>query len=97
MDSEARLSLISVMVTAVIITLNHLYSLGASAFMLGAVLLVVPLALWSWFRVTKSSVAFVGYMLMNVWIIVGFGLFKGLWKTALPLLVGTFQIGRAHV
>ena len=29
-------------------------------------------------------------MILNVWIIVGFGLFKGLWKTALPLLVGTF-------
>jgi hypothetical protein len=89
MDMKARLSLISVLVTAAMITVNHLYSLGASAFVLGAVLFLMPTGLWWWFRTTNSQVAFVGYLLMNVWIIVVFGLFKGLWNTVLPLVAAT--------
>ena len=50
----ARLSLISVMVTAIAITVNHLYSLGASAFVLGAALLVIPAALLDRFTSTGS-------------------------------------------
>src|SRR6266516_3219893 len=73
----ARPSLISVVAAAVAITVNHAYPLGAKAFLLGATLLVVPAVLWMWFRRTGSNAAFIGYMLMNAWIIVGFGLMKG--------------------
>src|SRR5437762_4785323 len=45
MHEAARRSLISVMLTAVIITANHLYVLGPKAFGLAAVLLVGPAAL----------------------------------------------------
>lgn len=89
MHEAARRSLMSVMLTAVIITVNHLDVLGPKAFGLGAVLLVGPLALLWWFRNTKSPVAFAGYLLMNLWIVVGFGLVKGLWGITLPLYVGT--------
>jgi len=89
MHEAARRSLISVMLTAVVITANHVYVLGPKAFGLGAVLLVGPAALLWWFRNTKSRVAFVGYLLMNLWIVVGFGLMKGLWGITLPLYVGT--------
>ena len=82
-------SLISVMLTAVAITVNHLYTLGAPGLLLGATLLVVPAALWTWFRRTGSRAALVGYMLMNLWIVVGFGIVKGLWGTILPLYLGT--------
>lgn len=89
MHTAARRSLLSVAITAVLITLNHLYSLGPRALALGAVLVVVPTALVLWFRNTKSEVAFAGYLLMNVWIVAGFGLAKGFWGGALRLFVGT--------
>src|SRR5438046_5561759 len=86
MQEAARRSLISVTLTAVMITANHLYVLGPKAFGLGAVLLVGPAALLWWFRNTRSSVAFAGYLFMNLWIVVGFGLIKGLWGITLPLI-----------
>ena len=89
MHEAARRSLLSVMLTAVMITANHIYTLGSGAFGLGAVLLFGPLALLWWFRNTKSQVAFAGYLLMNLWVVVGFGLMKGLWGIALPLYLGT--------
>src|SRR5213594_5122787 len=89
MHEAARRSLISVTLTAVMITANHLYVLGPKALGLGAVLLVGPVALLWWFRNTRSSVAFAGYLLMNLWIVVGFGLIKGLWKSTLPVFLGS--------
>ena len=84
-----RLSLVSVMLTAVAITVNHTYTLGATALLLGGALLVTPAALLMWFRKTGSKAAFTGYMLMNLWIVVGFGLMKGLWDTTLRVFLGT--------
>src|SRR5437867_3077074 len=89
MHTYARRSLLSVIVTAVLITVTHLYPLGTRAFALGAVLLVVPTSLLWWFRNTRSRLAFAGYLLMNLWIVVGFGLLEGLWSITLPLYVGT--------
>ena len=66
---EGRLALVSVMLTAVAITVNHWYSLGSSAFVLGALLLVVPAALWWAYKRTGRRVAFAAYLVMNAWII----------------------------
>src|SRR5438034_4030936 len=85
MHTSARRSLLSVIVTAVLITVNHLYPLGTRALGLGAMLVLVPTALLWWFRTTRSRVAFTGYLLMNLWIVIGFGLIKGLWKSTLPV------------
>ena len=46
-------SQISVMLTAVAITVNHVYTLGAKAFLLGAALLLIPAVLLIWFRKTR--------------------------------------------
>src|SRR5881396_3872020 len=89
MHRYASRSLLTVLVTAVLITVNHLYPLGTRALALGAVLVVVPTALLWWFRNTRSRVAFAGYLLMNLWIVVGFGLIKGLWKSTLPVFLGS--------
>ena len=89
MHTSARRSLLSVIVTAVLITVNHLYPLGTRALGLGAMLVLVPTALLWWFRTTRSRVAFTGYLLMNLWIVIGFGLIKGLWKSTLPVFLGT--------
>src|SRR5207249_8462392 len=52
-------------------------------------LVVLPTTLLWWFRTTRSRVAFAGFLLMNLWIVVGFGLIKGLWKSTLPVFLGT--------
>jgi ABC-type branched-subunit amino acid transport system substrate-binding protein len=85
-----RLSLISMMVTVIAITVNHLYSLGASAFVLGAALLLIPAALLGRFTSTGSRLALIGYVAMNLWMIVGFGLVKGLWESTLRVFLSTF-------
>ncbi len=84
----ARRSLLSIGVTAALITINHLYALGPKAFGLGVVLIVAPTLLLWWFKRTRSNVAFGGYLLMNLWVVIGFGLLKGLWKSALPVFAG---------
>jgi ABC-type branched-subunit amino acid transport system substrate-binding protein len=86
---NARRSLTSVLLTALTVTLNHTYTLGPPAFALGAVLLLLPTALLWWFRTTASRVAFAGYLLVSLWIVVGFGLINGLWGVALPLFLGS--------
>ena len=52
-------------------------------------MIVLPAAFLLWFRNTKSRAALAGYLLMNLWIVVGFGLYNGLWRGALRLYGGT--------
>ena len=85
-----RASVIAVALAAVVITVNHVFTLGSGAFLLGAVLLAVPPALWIWFRRTGSMWALAAYGVLNAWIVVGFGLIKGLWDSTLPIFAGTF-------
>lgn len=88
--ADGARSLVSVMLTAIAITVNHWYSLGGGALVLGVVLLIVPATLWWVFQLTGNRVAFAAYLAMNAWIIIGFGFIKGLWEGALRLLLGTF-------
>jgi branched-chain amino acid transport system substrate-binding protein len=87
--NAARRSLASIGLAAVAITINHLYSLGPRAVGLAAVLVVVPTALLLWYRRTGSTLARTGYGAVVAWIVVGFGLYKGLWLGMLRLFVGT--------
>ena len=89
MRTTIRHSILSVVLTAIAITVNHLLVLGPAALALGAVLLVLPALLLWWFTATRSRLALAGYLLMNLWIIVGFGLVKGLWDDTLRLYLGT--------
>src|SRR5438034_6372646 len=89
MHTAARRSLLSIVVTAAFLTISHVYTLGAAALALGAVLVLVPTTLLLWYRKTKSPVAFGGYLLMNVWIVAGFGIAKGFWGGLLRLFIGT--------
>src|SRR5436190_20403733 len=93
----AGISLLSMMLTAVVITINHAYKLGPMALFLGAVLVAVQAAFWWWFRQTQSRFALAGYVAMNVWVVAGFGLFKGLWKTVIPLVTGAPRTGSVGI
>src|SRR5262245_37250735 len=88
-EESGRASLVSVALTAIAITANHVYTLGASALILGIFLLVVSASLFTWYRRTGSTSALVGYLMMNAWIVVGFGAIKGLWDIILPIFAGT--------
>jgi ABC-type branched-subunit amino acid transport system substrate-binding protein len=90
MSSHSRLSLVSVILTIAFITVNHLFTLGAAAYGLGGGLLVAAAVLMGWLRLTNSRAPFAIYMLLSLWIGVGFGLIKGLWGITLPLFLGTF-------
>jgi ABC-type branched-subunit amino acid transport system substrate-binding protein len=96
MDSQNEIrragwrSVIAVALTTVAITFNHVFTLGGVAFLLGATLLVLPPALWIWFRRTGNRWALAAYGVMNAWIVVGFGVIKGLWDITLPIFAGTF-------
>jgi ABC-type branched-subunit amino acid transport system substrate-binding protein len=89
LQQYAQASLVSVVLTAIAITVNHAYTLGVGAFLLGATLVVVPAVLLMWFRRTGSKAAFIGYLLMNLWLVVGFGLVEGLWDSTLRVFLGT--------
>ena len=82
-------SVVAVALTAVAITFNHVFTLGSGAFVLGAALLAVPPTLWIWFRRTGNRWALAAYGAMLAWIVVGFGVIKGLWDITLPIFVGT--------
>jgi ABC-type branched-subunit amino acid transport system substrate-binding protein len=95
MDSQNAIragwrSLVAVALTAAAVTFNHVFTLGSGAFVLGAALLAVPPALWIWFRRTGNRWALAAYGVMNAWIVVGFGVIKGLWDITLPIFAGTF-------
>lgn len=85
----ARRSLASVVAAAAAITANHLFSLGPRALALGLGITAAAVALLLWFRRGRSPVALAAYLALNLWVVVGFGLWKGLWKGALPLFVGS--------
>src|SRR5216110_494070 len=87
----ARRSLLSIGVTAALITINHLSVLGPKAFGLGAVLIVGPALLLWWFKRTRSNVAFAGYLAMNLGVVIGFGLLKRVCKSTVPVFDGTLR------
>src|SRR4029453_15794855 len=89
LQQYAQASLVSVVLTAIAITVNHVYTLGVGAFLLGATLVVVPAVLLMWLRRTGSKAAFIGYLLMNLWLVVGFGLVEGLWDSTPAGFFGT--------
>jgi ABC-type branched-subunit amino acid transport system substrate-binding protein len=89
MDPADRRSLLSVMLTAAVITLNHWYALGPRALLLGTALLVPSAAFWWRLCARNSRIAGLGYLAMSLWIVLGFGLLKGLWGITLPLFLGT--------
>lgn len=87
--NAARRSLFSVWAAAAAITANHLFTLGPRALGLGLFLAIVPTLLMLHYRRSRSQLTLGAYILMSLWIVVGFGLYKGLWKGVLRLFFGT--------
>jgi ABC-type branched-subunit amino acid transport system substrate-binding protein len=87
---NARASLASVAGASVAIVINHLPVLGLRALALGALLLGASAAFLLRYRARRAWPALAGHLLVSLWIVVGFGLYKGLWRGALRLYLGTF-------
>ena len=90
----ARLSLAWVLATAFLTTFHHYYRLGLSTLGLGMAVLGLPLASLLWFRRTRSPAALWAYALSSGWVIVGFGIIDGMWKSTLKLFLGNFLLAR---
>ena len=86
----ARLSLLSVTLTSVLTTIHHYYKLGNGAFILGAIIIGLPVIFLNWFRKTKAVVPFILYILMNAWIIIGFGIIDGFWDSTIKVYFSNF-------
>ena len=86
----ARLSLASIIITAVFITIHHLYKLGPPALILGSVIVASGVMLLRWFRSTKGIIPLILYVLLNVWLIVGFGLMDGFWDSTIKVFFANF-------
>jgi len=86
----ARLSLLSVTLTAILTTIHHYYKLGNGAFVLGVVIIFLPILFLSWFRKTKTTIPFILYILMNLWIIMGFGIVDGFWDSTIKVYFSNF-------
>src|SRR5262245_51422419 len=88
-ERPGRAWLVSVALTAIAVTANHVDTLVAGALVLGTLLLVIPPGLVTWYGRTGSTIARIGYLLVTAWIVVGFGAIKGLWDITLPIFAGT--------
>jgi len=86
----ARLSLLSIIITAIFITVHHVYKLGPSAIILGSTIVGAGVLLLRWFRKTKGLAPLILYGLLNVWIIVGFGLMEGFWDSTIRVFFSNF-------
>jgi hypothetical protein len=86
MEKVASLSLISTVTTGVLTSIHHVYEIGFGATMLALVVMVLPVLSMRQFRQTGSKVALWVYRLLNVWLVIGFGLVDGFWQhTIKPL------------
>lgn len=81
----ASRSLLSVSLTATLASITHAHDFGTSALAVGVVVVAMLVALNSRFRRTGSRPALVLYGLLNLWIIVGFGLVGGFWNHAVKV------------
>ena len=86
----AMLSLVSVSSTSALTTVHHFYKLGAGAFAVGLMTLVLPVVFLWWFRNTQRNLPLLLYALVNLWIIVGFGIIDGFWDSAVKVYFSNF-------
>ncbi len=86
----AWLSLLSIIATAILTTIHHYYKLGNSAFILGIVIIGLPVVFLNWFRKTKTATPFILYALVNAWIIIGFGIVDGFWDSTIKVYFSNF-------
>ena len=76
-NKYATLSLVSITLTGVIATIHHVYKLGFSLLIPGAVIILLPYLLMLWFKRSGNKAALWAYGLLNAFVIVGLGFVDG--------------------
>jgi branched-chain amino acid transport system substrate-binding protein len=81
----ATLSLVSILSTSALTTVHHFYKLGNDAFAVGLATIGLPVVFWFWFRKTRRQLPLLLYGLVNLWIVIGFGIIDGFWDSTVKV------------
>lgn len=91
--NAASRSLWSVTATVILASITHAYEFGAPAFVAGAIVIAILVALSNHYRRTGNRPALVVYGLLNLWVVVGFGIVGGLWNHAVKVAISSANGG----
>ena len=83
----------SISATVALAAITHAYEFGTPAFVVGAIVIAILFALSSHYRRTGNRPVLVVYGLLNLWVIIGFGLVGGLWNHAVKVAVSAVNGG----
>jgi|WetSurMetagenome_2_1015567.scaffolds.fasta_scaffold502356_2 hypothetical protein len=92
-DIFAAMSLIFITLTVIASSVVHFYDFGFNALIIGAVMIIFTHAIFFLFLHTKKRVFLVSYGLLNLFFIIGFGIFRGFWNHAIKLLLSYMHGG----
>jgi ABC-type branched-subunit amino acid transport system substrate-binding protein len=76
-NQYARTSLISLCAAVLIAAIHHVLELGARGAVIALILIPAAYGVMFWFKRSRSRAALIVYALLNVWMVVGFGLLHG--------------------
>jgi ABC-type branched-subunit amino acid transport system substrate-binding protein len=91
-DKDARLSLVAVLTTSLSTTVHHWERMGPRSLLLGSAVVGLPLLFWLLARRTQNRLPRVAYVGVSAWVIIGFGLYDGMWRSTLKLFLGNFLL-----
>ena len=92
----AKLSVISITVTAIITAVHHIYREGWVLLIPGALVVLLPLVLVRWFSASGSNIALSAYGVLNALIIVGLGIVDGFLDHVLNAFIVLFAATRGE-
>lgn len=79
-NSFGKQSLISIVLTVILASITHAYQFGYRAFVAGGILIIIMSVLNIFYQRNKNKMLIVLYILLNAWVIVGFGIINGFWN-----------------
>ncbi|HKQ11371.1 MAG TPA: ABC transporter substrate-binding protein [Rhizomicrobium sp.] len=82
----ANLSLTSLCFTALAAAIHHMQEMGSRGAAIAVIFLLAGYGCLIWFKHTASRASLIFYALLNVWLVVGFGLFHGVMNHAVALV-----------
>jgi ABC-type branched-subunit amino acid transport system substrate-binding protein len=85
-NQYARTSLISLCAAVLIAAIHHVLELGPRGAVIALILIPAAYGVMFWFKRSQSRAALIVYALLNVWMVVGFGLLHGFVEHTIALL-----------
>src|SRR5262249_17449803 len=83
----AQRSLFGVEALALLTSIHHLDELGVTFLVPGVLILSLPLIFMWWFLKSYSNAARWSYVIFVIFIVLGFGLYDGLWNHTIKMAV----------